>query len=68
MTPFFTPADIEYLFEKVRQEAFEREYVRGEDYQVTTETFLEMMESVSPTLTDEIIEEFEKDCAHCTRY
>ncbi|HJX31569.1 MAG TPA: AAA family ATPase [Thermodesulfobacteriota bacterium] len=68
MIPFFTPADIEYLFEKVRQEAFEREYVRGEDYQVTTETFLEMIAGVSPTLTDEIIEEFEKDCAHCTRY
>jgi len=68
MMPLFTPADIEYLFEKVRQEAFEREYVRGEDYQVTTETFLAMIESVSPTLTDAIIEEFEKDCAHCTRY
>ncbi len=68
LMPFFTPADIEYLFEKVRQEAFEREYVKGKNYQVTTETFLEMIESVSPTLTDESIGEFEKDCAHCTRY
>ena len=57
--PLFTPADIEYLFQKVRQNAFEREYAKGEDYRVTTETFLEMIPKVRPTLTDEIIEEFE---------
>jgi len=64
----FTPADIEYLFQKVRQIAFEREYVKGEDYRVTTETFLEVIPKVPPTLTDAIIEEFGQDCVHYTRY
>jgi transitional endoplasmic reticulum ATPase len=64
----FTPADIEYLFHKVTQVAFEREYVKGEDSRVTTETFLEIIPKVSPTLSGEIIEEFEQDCAHYTRY
>ena len=64
----FTPADIEYLFHKVTQVAFEREYAKGEDSRVTTETFLEIIPKVSPTLSGEIIEEFEQDCAHYTRY
>ncbi len=68
MIPLFTPADIEYLFQKVRQDTFEREYVKGEDYRVTTETFLEMIPKVRPTLTDEIIQEFEQDCTRYTRY
>lgn len=68
MIALFTPADIEYLFQKVRQIAFEREYVKGEAYLVTTETFLEMIPKVPPTLTDEIIEEFQQDHAHYTRY
>ncbi len=68
MIALFTPADIEYLFLKVRQMAFEREYVNGEDSRVTTETFLEMIPKVSSTLTGEIIEEFEQDCVHYTRY
>jgi transitional endoplasmic reticulum ATPase len=68
MIALFTPADIEYLFLKVRQMAFEREYVNGEDSRVTTETFLEMIPKVSLTLTGEIIEEFEQDCVHYTRY
>jgi transitional endoplasmic reticulum ATPase len=68
MIALFTPADIEYLVQKVRQLAFEREYARGEDYRVTTETFLEMIPNVPPTLTNEIIEDFKQDCAHYTRY
>jgi SpoVK/Ycf46/Vps4 family AAA+-type ATPase len=68
MTLAFTPADIEYLFQMVRQVAFERELIQREDYRVTTETLLEMIESTTPTLTDEIIEQFDKDCARYTRY
>jgi transitional endoplasmic reticulum ATPase len=68
MIPQFTPADIEYLFQKVRQEAFERELVKKEDYRVTTETFLEMIPKLSPTLTDEVIKQFQQDCDHYTRY
>ena len=68
MIVLFTPADIEYLFQKVRQVAFEKECVKGEDYRVTTDTFLEMIPIVPPTLTDEIMEEFKQDCADYTRY
>ncbi|MCK4604624.1 MAG: ATP-binding protein, partial [Deltaproteobacteria bacterium] len=68
MIALFTPADIEYLCQKVRQLAFEREYVKGEDYRVTTETFVEMIPNVPPTLTNEIIEDFKQDCANYTRY
>ena len=68
MIAFFTPADIEYLFQRVKQVSFEREYIKGEDYPVTTETFLEIIPEVPLTLTDEIIKEFEQDCARYTRY
>jgi transitional endoplasmic reticulum ATPase len=68
MTPLFTPADIEYLFQKVRQHAFEQEYVRQQEYLVTTETFLEIIPQVRPSLTDEIIKEFEEDCERYTRH
>ena len=68
MIPLFTPADIEYLFQKVRQYAFEKEYAKEEDYRVTTETFVEIIPKVRPTLTDEIIEEFERDCDRYIRY
>jgi transitional endoplasmic reticulum ATPase len=66
--PLFTPADIEYLFQKVRQEAFEKECFQGDDYQVTTEMFLETIPSIRPTLTHEAIEAFNRDCEAFTRY
>jgi transitional endoplasmic reticulum ATPase len=65
---FYTPADIEYLFQKVRQVTFEREYEKEGDSLVTTETFLEIIPEISPTLTKEIIEGFELDCEKYTRY
>ncbi len=68
MMPFFTPADIEYLFQKVTQHAFEQEYKVGHDYRITTDVFLEMLPAMRPTLTEEIIREFEQDCAEYTRY
>jgi len=60
-TSRFTPADIEYLFEQVAQKAFEQEVTRKADYRASTEDFLQVMQKIRPTLTDEIIEEFEKD-------
>ena len=68
MISFFTPADIEYLLHKISQEAFETEYIKGVDYRVTMEMFLEMIPKVRPTLTEEIIEEFEQDCSCYSRY
>ena len=60
-TSRFTPADIQYLFEQVAQFAFEQEIARKEDYKVTTKTIAQIMSNVRPSLTDEIIKEFEKD-------
>jgi transitional endoplasmic reticulum ATPase len=60
-TSRFTPADIQYLFEQVAQFAFEQEVARKEDYKVSTETILDIMSKARPSLTDDIIKEFEKD-------
>lgn len=68
LIPFFTPADIEYLFQKVTQEAFERELAVGRDFRLDTGIFLDMIPKVRPTLTAEIIAAFEKDCRDYTRY
>ncbi|MDA8088562.1 MAG: AAA family ATPase [Nitrospiraceae bacterium] len=61
MTARFTPADIEYLFQQVAQFSFEREFSLKQNYEVTTETFVEILPRIRPSLTDEIIEEFQKD-------
>jgi SpoVK/Ycf46/Vps4 family AAA+-type ATPase len=67
MTSRFTPADIEYLFQQVAQFAFEQEYASKQDYRVTTETFIQIIPKIRPSLTDEIIEEFQKDCITYSR-
>jgi SpoVK/Ycf46/Vps4 family AAA+-type ATPase len=61
MTSQFTPADMEYLFQQVAQFTFEKELATKRDYRVTTETVFEIMPKIRPSLTDEIIIEFEKD-------
>jgi hypothetical protein len=61
MTSQFTPADMEYLFQQVAQFAFEQELAAKRDYLVSTETIVEIIPKIRPSLTDEIIEEFEKD-------
>jgi transitional endoplasmic reticulum ATPase len=61
MTSGFTPADIEYLFQQVAQFAFEQEYASKQDYRVTTDTFVQIVPNVRPSLANEIIEEFQKD-------
>jgi len=57
----FTPADIQYLFEQAAQFAFEQEVAQNEDYKITTEEILQITEKTRPSLTDEIVEEFERD-------
>jgi transitional endoplasmic reticulum ATPase len=61
MTARFTPADIEYLFQQVAQFAFEEEYASKHDYSVTTDTFLQMIPRIRPSLTEGMIEDFQKD-------
>jgi transitional endoplasmic reticulum ATPase len=67
MTSRFTPADIEYLFQQVAQFAFEQEYTSKQDYRVSVDTIMEIMPKIRPSLTDEIIEEFQKDCITYSR-
>lgn len=67
MTSRFTPADIEYLFQQVAQFAFEHEYASKQDYRVNTETFIQIIPKIRPSLTEEIIEEFQKDCITYSR-
>ena len=61
MTKGFTPADIQYLFQQVAHFAFEQELESKEDYLVTSDTFSLIRPKVLPSLTDEVINEFEKD-------
>ena len=61
LTAGFTPADVEYLFQQVAQFAFEQEYIDKQDYQVTTDTFIQIVPKIRPSLADEVIEEFQKD-------
>jgi transitional endoplasmic reticulum ATPase len=67
MTSGFTPADIQYLFQQVAHFAFEQELATKEDYRVTTETFILILPKVRPSLSDEVIEEFEKDSVSYSR-
>lgn len=67
MTSGFTPADIQYLIDQVAHFAFEQELKESEDYLVTTDTFIRMREKVAPSLSNEVIEAFEKDCINYSR-
>jgi hypothetical protein len=58
---------MEYLFQQVAQFAFEQELVTKQDYRVSTETIFEIMPKIRPSLTDEIIIEFEKDSVTYSR-
>ena len=68
MTSRFTPADMEYLFQQVAQFAFEQELVTKQDYRVTTDTIFEIIPKIRPTLTEEVIVEFEKDSIAYSRF
>jgi transitional endoplasmic reticulum ATPase len=68
LMPLFTPADIEYLFQKVTQVAFEKELAQGQDYRLSTDIFLGILPKVRPSLTENVIREFQEDCAAFTRY
>jgi len=68
MTNRFTPADMEYLFQQVAQYAFEQELATKQDYRVTTDTIFEIIPKIRPTLTEEVIMEFEKDSLAYSRY
>ncbi len=67
ITSGFTPADIQYFVDQVAHFAFEQELNNKSDYWVTTDTFIQMREKVTPSLSNEVIEAFEKDCTNYSR-
>jgi transitional endoplasmic reticulum ATPase len=67
ITSRFTVADIEYLFQQMAQFSFEQEYASKQDYRVTTDTLIQIVPKIRPSLSDEIIEEFQKDCITYSR-
>lgn len=64
---FYTPADIEYLFRKVTQKAFEIELAEKKDCRVGTRDFTELLQEIKPSLSEHLIRQFEKDCEKYTR-
>jgi transitional endoplasmic reticulum ATPase len=63
----FTPADIEFAARKGAQAAFEREVIDADSGMATTEDYLRAISDTRPTLTPEIIAEFEQDIDAFTR-
>jgi transitional endoplasmic reticulum ATPase len=68
MTSRFTPADMGYLFQQVAQYAFEQELATKQDFRVDTGVILEILPKIRPTLTEDIITEFEKDSLTYARF
>jgi SpoVK/Ycf46/Vps4 family AAA+-type ATPase len=67
MTSGFTPADIQYFIDQVAHFAFEQELKGKKDFLVTTDTFIQIREKVAPSLSNEVIEAFKKDCSNYSR-
>ena len=67
-TRHYTPADLEHLYQLIAQYAFDREYETGKDFVVTTECILEKITLVRPSLTDEVMTQFQEDVVTYSRY
>ncbi len=63
----FTPADIEFSARKAAQVAFEREHFEGTANRATTEDFLDAIGATKPSLTPEIVADFENDTKRFAR-
>lgn len=57
----FTPADIAHAARTVAQKTFECTVDTGERCYATTEDYLGILEAMRPTLTDEMVREFDED-------
>ncbi|HEY5152256.1 MAG TPA: GNAT family N-acetyltransferase [Mycobacterium sp.] len=64
---FFTPADIEFAARKGSQAAFEREMSHGRGEPATTEDYLNAIGEIRPTLTAEMLAEFDRGKAEFAR-
>lgn len=66
-TDLFTPADIEFAARKGAQTGFERDVLGGTDEPATTDDYVQAIKDTRPTLTPEVITEFEQDIHTYTR-
>jgi transitional endoplasmic reticulum ATPase len=57
----FTPADIEFAAHKGAQTAFEREVVHHQGQPAHTGDYLVAIADTRPTLTDELLTDFDQD-------
>jgi len=65
-----TPADIEYAARVAAQAAFERELVAGETVEqpgASTQDYLDSARQVRPTVTAEMVREFQEDIERFAR-
>lgn len=65
---FFTPADIEFAARKAAQGAFEREHFKGPGKRAVMEDFLAAIKGTRPTLSAELVQEFDRDTRSFARY
>jgi transitional endoplasmic reticulum ATPase len=63
----FTPADIEFAARKAAQAVFERAVSSGDDHATTTHDLLHAIAETRPTLTAEMVDEFEEDITKYAR-
>jgi GNAT superfamily N-acetyltransferase len=61
ITELFTPADVEFAARKAAQAAFERAHATGADSPASPEDFRAAVAATRPTLTREMVREFEED-------
>lgn len=64
----FTPADIEFAARKAAQRAFEREVLGDTSERARTDDFLWAIQRTRPTLSKEILENFDKETKDFARY
>ncbi|MDQ3619131.1 MAG: ATP-binding protein [Actinomycetota bacterium] len=67
-TEFFTPADIEFAARKAAHLAFEREHFQGPGKRAVMDDFLRALKETRPTLSAELVQEFNTDTESFARY
>ncbi len=65
---FFTPADIEFAARKAAHLAFEREHFQGPGKRAVMDDFLRAMKETRPTLSAELVQEFNTDTENFACY